>query len=278
MNQTLTNTRSLEERVYQRSRFGGGYQLDKGRYTLALPKLVAMGAAPDKRPHMKIAAKLDNTIDLYYDLIGENNLTLRTGNSTIGSEVISLNYHNIDLERPLYENTKVFWGESEILPDMGFIQYNQNDELTVNIRGPLGDMAELLLGTKVAVTHNEEEFETLVNDIQNALDNLFVKQNIEPTIKAKHNLIGLFLRLPAFILAEAEIQNLLDTDIENHSINNPSLIRLAAKGVNYGFVQNFYFSRSYPESVEEMLELVDIPLDMLCRIWSMKQGDTRKES
>lgn len=104
-----------------------------------------------------------------------------------------------------------------------------------------------------------------------AIDELFLEQGFEPTDNARHNLIGLVQNLPTYILEKQEVQNLFGTDVKTHSINNPNLIRLAAKGVNDKMIRMFYVHDIYPDSIEEVEDLAHIPIESLYAIWGSEK-------
>jgi hypothetical protein len=111
---------------------------------------------------------------------------------------------------------------------------------------------------------------TSVDNTIDAIDELFLEQGLEPTDNARHNLIGLVQNLPTYILEKQEIKDLFGIDVKTHSINNPNLIRLAAKGVNDNMIRMFYVHDIYPGSIEEVEDLAHMPVETLYAIWSGK--------
>lgn len=273
MYHTTRDDKPLEERVYNSDRPGGGFYLKKGNSNIPLPWMLPFWATPNKKPYMELATKLDNTLNKYFELFGEENLDFLGKTKTNGQEgFIYINAFNTNHYHFVTENYSVNflntrWVTEEAAPLVGIIDYNQDNEITINIEGALHQMIEPLLNTKLNLIQKEEDSNSFIDDTIDAIDELFIEQGLEPTANARQNLIGLVQNLPRHILETPEIQNLLGTNVEKHSINNPNLIRLAAKGVSDKMIKMFYVYATYPDSIEDMEDLANMPVETLYAVW-----------
>lgn len=266
------DTKPIEEQVYQSDR--GGFFFAKGKHNIQLPGMLPYWVVEHKKYYVEIATKIDHTLNKYYDLIGEENLYIRSRSAMNGQKgattIQHCNASHITFAKDNYSENFVnmAWTDLHIAPSMGTIDYNSYKEITVTTKRDFQSFIEPLLGIRLDQTLEAVEFDTLIEDTIVAIDNLFIEQRIKPTDTSRHNLISLAVSLTKYAPG---IQNLIETVPKTHTINNPNLIRLASQGVNDNLLKMFYAYDVYPESVKEMLELVDIPIEMLYGIWNGKR-------
>lgn len=276
MNQAIISEKPLEERVYQNDLPGNHFYLKKGIYGIPLPW--KPGTPVENKDHyVEVAVKLDNVLNKYYELIGADNLFLKSKYPPgLDHVMTTVRYWNAPQMVSILENYKnnfvnMVWSGSEQALKMGVINYSENNRINVTIYLPFQLFIESLLGRKISSTLYEEDFHSIMGKAITVIDSLFREQGIEPTATSRHNLVGLVLNLSKTTIKHPGIQNLLETDTQTHTMNNPKLIHLAAKGVNESLLRVFYAYDVYPKTTEEMLELVDVPIEMLYAIWNGKR-------
>jgi hypothetical protein len=269
----ILNEKSIEERVHQSNR--GGFAFTKGRYSIPLPQMLPYWITDHEKYLVTVASKLDQTLNKFYDLIGENNLYIRPSAPISGRNgIVRIHYcdtsHIAFLKDDYSENFVNSIGTKlHLTPKLIDINYNSDKRITVDItkRG-FQTFTEPLLNIELDQALQAVEFDVLVENTIAAIDNLFIEQGIEPTNTNRHNLISLAVNLPTY---NQQIQNLIEAGPQTHTIADPNLIRLASKGVKDDILKMFYAYDVYPENIEEMLELVDIPIEMLYGIWNGKR-------
>lgn len=287
MSQTGIYERPLEERVVESSIEEAPYRLWTNSSIVDLPKIQIPGIRPNKRLHMHVAAKLDNTLTRIYDFIGKENIYLIQEYPDPGIRTVSLSYINMEHYYFLQDNYNeafTIWRNAEtkgFAPKIGFLSCSKNSTINIRLEETLDHMLKSLTGNKISLPQNKVEanplvdnevaFNSLIDNATDEIDKLFIEQGLEPTASARHNLIGLVQNLPTYILEKQEIQDLFGTDVKTHSINNPNLIRLAAKGVSDNMIRMFYVNDAYPDSIEEVESLANMPLESLYAIWGWER-------
>lgn len=272
---TIVNEKPIEERFYE-SRTGN-FAFKKSQYNIPLPQMLPYWIKDHKRYLITLASKLDKTLDKFYELLGEDNIYIRPGTASGRYGTVRMHYCNashIDFLKENYNENFINSYEKmhHYTPRIVAIDYESDKEITIDFqKGVFQDFTEPLLGVKLYRTLQVDELDTIIKNIIVAIDNLFIEQGIEPTHTNRHNLISLVVGIQRNILLTPEIQKLTGANQKTHTIDNPNLIHLASQGVNDKLLRMFYAYKIYPESVEEMLELVDIPIEMLYAIWNGKR-------
>lgn len=269
----ILNEKPIEERVHQSNR--GGFAFTKGQYSIPLPGMLPYWITDHEKYLVTIASKLDQTLDKFYDLIGEDNLYIRPSAPINGRNgIVRIQYCDASHINFLKDNYSENFVNSigtklHLTPKLIDINYNSDKRITVDTtkRG-FQTFTKPLLNIELDQAIQAVEFDVLVENTIAAIDNLFIEQGITPTDASRHNLISLAVNLPMY---NQQIQNLIEAGPQAHTIDNPNLIRLASQGVNDRLLKMFYAYEVYPESVEDMLELVDVPIEMLYGIWNGKR-------
>lgn len=276
MSQTVIDTKSLEERVNKTDAPRGGFYLQKGNHAIPLPWMLPFWANTDKKPYLEIAGKLDSIIDKYYELIGKEN-TYLAPHLSYGDREGTLSISHINMEHyGLFVDTSIgtpINREMANIPDLGYIKYDQDNKITMKFEETFKLMVEKLLGKQINPTHEENEFVSSMNNINTAIDTLFITQGLQPTPDKKHNLIGLYQNLTRHILEKEEIQKLIGITPQTIALDNPNLIRLANQGVTHTMIRIFCIAGVFPSSTEELEDLANLPIEMLHDIWIGREAD-----
>ena len=159
------------------------------------------------------------------------------------------------------------WLKMEQSPHLGTIYYTE-DSVEIHISKELQQLASMFSEELPPVEQKHTQFLHFTDELTKNIDNLFIQQGYEPTEKMRINLISLAYGSTEDILGKQEIQRLLGTTLKTHTITNPNLIHLAAKGCNDSMLKVFYAYDIYPETMEDMLELTSIPFELFYKIWT----------
>lgn len=270
MSQTTTDIESLEERVNKSDAPGGGFYLRKGNHVIPLPWMLPFWSNNDKNPYLEIAGKLDSVIDKYYDLIGKEN-TYLSPRSSYRERKGTLSISHINMEHyGLFVDTSIgtpINREMANLPNLGYVTYDQDNKITMTFGEEFRLTVEKLLDKQTGPIHREDDFDSSIDDIKSAIDNLFIAQGFHPTQDKRHNLIGLCQNLTNHILKKEEVQKLIGITPETVALDNPNLVRLADQGVTHTMIRIFCVAGVFPSSTKELEDLANMPVEMLHDIW-----------
>lgn len=275
--QEVSDDAPVEDRLFETRVYDGDnlfYLKAKGAY-IPLPKMKSGLAENTVNPYLKLATKIDNTLNAFYQIVGKANTHIRSDgmNSDYSEGMLELCYINTaHYETARKHGRRKFqdkaWVGSEGISEMGEIRYYQDGSVKVHTQDKMAKIAYSLFGVAEAFTvKNHHVFILLIDKTENAIKDLFIQQGFEPNEQRRQNLISLVFGISKSLLETEEIQKLLATTPETHTIDNPNLIRLAAHGCNENMMKLFYATELYPDNTEAMIELASMPFDMLYGIW-----------
>lgn len=251
----------------------GGYSFRKRTRSISLPYFGGYPEYSGVEDCLKCAIQLDETIDAFDKLVGpENNFFIPNfyKEEHIGQISITLlNHYQYFKFKNSYSKSFVNnpWKRMERTLKLGKIHYTKNN-IEIHISEAFQTIAFTLTQEKAPEIQQRDQFTQFINRLTDAIDNLFIQQGYEPTERMRTDLIMLAYGSTEDILGKQEIQNLLGTTLETHTITHPNLIRLAAKGTHDAMLKVFYAHDVYPETTDDMLELANMPFDLFYKIWA----------
>jgi hypothetical protein len=278
--QEVGDTAPTEDRLFETPNSQGEnlfFLKAKGEY-IPLPKMKSNSVNDTVEPYLKLATKIDNTLNNFYRIVGKANAHVRTDgmNSNYEEGMLELCYINTAHYKTARNHGRQkfqdkAWVNSESYSVMGKIRYYQDGSVKVHTQDEITEITYCLFGADEAFTvKNHHDFDLLIGKTEDAIKDLFIQQGFEPSEQRRQNLISLVFGVSKSLLNTKEIQKLLGTNFRTHTIDNPNLIRLAAHGCNESMMKLFYTNELYPDSAETMIELASMPFDMLYGIWAGK--------
>lgn len=270
----MTQTQSsITDRITIHPRDGRFY-LAREREHIPLPFNKNKGLTVDSNIYLELAAKVDNTLNAYDKLVGkENNYVIPTGIINERKGEIAIRYSNMekyffvrDSYSPIFDRNP--WKLLEVAPSLGRVHYFNNNNVVIENAPEMTNISNMLLGEPVSPTQTDTEFELFIEKIIEAIDNLFIQEGFQPTIQMRSNLLSLTQNMTGELIVNEKIHTLLNATLSSHRIDNPQLVKLAAKGVHDTMLKIFYAHDTYPESVEEMLGLANLPFELFHSIWT----------
>jgi hypothetical protein len=264
-------TQSIEDRITI-TRLSTVYLMKYGKF-FPLPRIERPTLKKDKNNYIELATKIDNAMDKFASLITCDNAYIH-GALMENRGIIHFLYENRDYNdavnfgdpdtlTPEEIDKQSRWVETIESPELATITFNKNNQINATIKHPLLKIAKNKLVKETELNLNEKDFYSFIESTIETLDSLFIKEGFEPDAKKRVDLIGLAYDIPKQVIKHREIRKLLQTNVKNHTINNPNLIRLAAQGCSAHLFKLLYLYETYPKSIEDVLELANIPFDML---------------
>lgn len=252
----------------------GRFYLARDQNHIPLPFQERRMPTTDSEIYLELAAKIDNTLNVYDEFMGKgNNYVIPTGIINERKGEIAIRYHNMeqyfvvrDSYSPNFDRNP--WIRLEKTPSLGRVHYFNNNNVVIENAPEMTNLSNALLGEPVAPTQTDTEFELFIEKIIEAIDNLFIQEGFQPTIQMRSNLLSLTQNMTGELIVNEKIHTLLNTTLSSHRIDNPQLVKLAAKGVHDTMLKIFYAHDTYPESVEEMLGLANLPFELFYNIWT----------
>lgn len=282
-------TKKSEERKLMRNKIlissmDNRFSFRKRTKLIPLPFCAATPKYSSVEDCLETAIKIEKAIDAFDNLIGaENNSFVPQDIKNNYSDpkriegkkesgVIPIRYLNRSSYFIFKNNhnkkyVKNPWLKVEQSPHLGIIHYTE-DNIEVHISKELQQLASMFSEELCPLEQECTQFLRFIDDLIKNIDNLFIQQGYKPTNKMRINLISLVYGSTEDILGKQEIQRLLGTTLETHTITNPNLIHLAAKGCNDTILKVFYVHNVYPETTEDMLELTSMPFNLFYKIWT----------
>lgn len=267
-------TQSIEDRITI-TRLSVVYFMKYGKF-FPLPKIESPTLKRDKSKYIEIATKMDNAMDKFASLITYDNTYIH-GTQMGNKGVIHFIYENRDYNdavnfgdpdtlTPEEIDKQARWVETIESPELATITFNKNSQINATIKHPFLNIANNKSTKETELQLNEKDFYSFIETTVETLDSLFIKEGFVPDAKKRTNLIGLVCDIPKKVIKHKEIRKLLQTNVKNHTINNPNLIHLAEQGCSAHLFKLLYLYETYPKNMEDLLELANIPFDMLRNI------------
>lgn len=279
--QKVPDTAPIEDRLFETFSSQGDnlfFLSAKGQY-IPLPNMKSESENATFESHFKLATKIDEALNSFYRIAGRIHTQLRINGMESGYKegAVELCYINtthyataIKYGRTVLSNTT--WASSESYSELGKIRYYEDGTIKVQIQSKVAKISSSLFrGAKSFTATDHKVFNLFVNTIETTIDNLFIQQGFQASEENRHNLLSLIFGVSKNLLKTKEVQKLLGSTPDNHTIDNPNLIHLAAHGCNENMMKLFYSNNYYPESREAMIELASMPFDMLYGIWAGRE-------
>lgn len=245
---------------------------------VALPTpLLSFTESNRKKHYLSIATRIDKAINIYKQFINVSDISDVSISYNAADKIVHIHlskkenaydylfsekYDNLDpYIKERWQNTIAF--ETHVKVSSTGIKTR------LQLQDNLRDVAFQLLGTKARNKFTFTCFNTLLNELEDAIDQIFIQHGIEPSLKKRLNLISLMVELKEELLQTPEINNLLKIGLLGHTILNPNLIKAADMGCDGMLIKSFYANEIYPSNMEELKEYASIPIEMLHGIWGM---------
>jgi len=265
------------------------YCLEKDGAIYALPPLVENQPSTEE-DHLELALAIDKTIDTFYNLVGQENTRMGfvptysavapMTSIPIQEKSFALKHSNRKYYELAHDKAVSYIADGEIQwrywyyvdkdPGLITVRYTNNILPVLYPTEEFKNVAETLLGTEIEETYKVEDFETLTFEMIAAIDQLFARESIEPTAKNRANLLSLVFNSSTALLITPEITALTGMNKANHNVLNPNLLRLAAAGINDAIIKLCYVHHTYPEDLESLAVLANLPYQTLYHIWDIE--------
>lgn len=260
------------------------HALEKDGSIINLPPLD--GNNPTRaEDHLDVALIIDEIIDIAYSLVGKENAIRQNLPSRLNDlsifQVIHANREYYDISNihirsfgidpeVAADNVARRWNMASFTPSLMVVRYDALDAPTIHPAPALVKFGELLLGKNLEEEYDIDSFETLVLEITNSINSLFEKEGIEPTAKQRYNFISLAVGVDWHILRAPEMINLIGIEEKDFNAQNPTLVHLAANGINDVILKLCYANWIFPGNIEELEGLSMLPLQTLYHVWGIE--------
>lgn len=262
-----------------------------GKHDIQLPYIDSSNVKLTKENHISIVQQLDKTFASLNNVFGEENITpyFKIEVNDIEEEVYNHNRTTVAMVDYInhsyinFHNQKTSSGNQNLEERAKTRRLNDFEGRTIRYLfevkfdkdNVVFEASNLLPGLAYPKQHqipmkiyNFSDFVALIEHIKQDIDKHFLNINIIPDPEKRSNYISLSLAKFVFELKPIRKASLFKK--RKWQSSDLHFAKLAAEGLNTGYLGIFYANHFFPTTTEELRQLTAIPYDMLDNILSGK--------